>query len=321
MQAAVPINIAQAFVLGAGLGTRLRPLTDDLPKPLVPIFNKPLITFALDHLIAADVESFVVNTHHLPERFPDSLGEGSYRGCPLTLVHEPILLETGGGIKNAERFLDAGQSFFVYSGDILTDLPLTPLIDEHFRRKNDVTLALRSTGVASNVAFQDGRVVDIGRRRGLAGNYDYANISLWNRTAFQHFTSGEKISFVPVLANWIAKGGRIGGVVVEEGEWFNLSSPEEYLRVHQIIAEEKWRPAYLADPDWPQHVSPQAQLERNTHIRGWSAIGPQARIGSEAVVEDSVVWSGAQIASCTSLKRCIVRSHKSAEGTLVDTII
>jgi NDP-sugar pyrophosphorylase family protein len=68
--------IAQAFVLGAGLGKRLRPLTDDLPKPLVPIFSKPLITFALDHLIAAGVKDFVVNTHHLPERWIQSLGKG-----------------------------------------------------------------------------------------------------------------------------------------------------------------------------------------------------------------------------------------------------
>src|SRR5215469_13592196 len=132
MQGSVSMRIAQAFVLGAGLGTRLRPLTDDLPKPLIPIFNKPLITFALDHLIAAGVESFVINTHHLPDRFADSLGQGNYRGYPLTLVHEPILLETGGGIKNAESLLSKTPTFFVYSGDILTDLPLTPLIDEHF---------------------------------------------------------------------------------------------------------------------------------------------------------------------------------------------
>ena len=120
--------ITQAFVLGAGLGTRLRPLTDELPKPLVPVFGKPLITFAFDHLLAAGVRRFVVNTHHLPELFRDSLGNGTYRSCPLSLVHEPVLLETGGGIKNAEPLLTE-SSFLVYSGDVLTDLPLAPLIE------------------------------------------------------------------------------------------------------------------------------------------------------------------------------------------------
>src|SRR5437762_13482222 len=66
--------ITQAFVLGAGLGTRLRPLTEDLPKPLIPIFQKPLITFALDHLCSAGVKSFIINTHHRPERFADVFG-------------------------------------------------------------------------------------------------------------------------------------------------------------------------------------------------------------------------------------------------------
>src|SRR5262249_39210998 len=155
-------------------------------KPLVPVFGKPLITFALDHLMAAGVRRFVVNTHHFPELFRDSLGTDSYRSCPIDLIYEPVLLDTGGGIKNAEPLLTE-QSFLVYSGDILTDLPLTPLIEEHFRSRNDVTLALRSTGLGTQVAFRDGRILDVGNRRGYPGNYDYANVSIWNASAFAHF--------------------------------------------------------------------------------------------------------------------------------------
>src|SRR5581483_376282 len=72
--------ITQAFVLGAGLGTRLRPLTDELPKPLIPIFQKPLITFCLDHLIAAGIERFVINTHHLPDQLGALFPDKFYRG-------------------------------------------------------------------------------------------------------------------------------------------------------------------------------------------------------------------------------------------------
>src|ERR1044071_845597 len=90
-------EITQAFVLGAGLGTRLRPLTDDLPKPLVPIFQKPLITFALDHLIDIGIEKFFVNTHHRPERFAEVFPE-RYRDRRIQFSHEPELLETAGGI-------------------------------------------------------------------------------------------------------------------------------------------------------------------------------------------------------------------------------
>ena len=126
------------------MGTRLRPMTEHKPKPLVPIFQKPLITFSLDHLCSVGVESFAINTHRLAEQFEQTFAEGNYRGVPLQLLHEPDLLETGGGIKNAESALRA-EPFIVYSGDILTDIDLEVLIDDHFAMKNDVTLVLRET--------------------------------------------------------------------------------------------------------------------------------------------------------------------------------
>jgi NDP-sugar pyrophosphorylase family protein len=102
-------EITQAFVLAAGLGTRLRPLTDELPKPLIPIFQKPLVTFALDHLIGVGVNRFVINTHRHPELFQSFFADARICGFPITLVHEPDLLETGGGIKNAKAFSAANR--------------------------------------------------------------------------------------------------------------------------------------------------------------------------------------------------------------------
>src|SRR5206468_9601497 len=188
-------RITQAFVLGAGLGTRLRPLTDEFPKPLIPIFQKPLITFALDHLIGTGVNKFVVNTHKQPELFESFFRDMGYAGHSVTLVHEPDLLETGGGIKNAERHLGS-DPFLTYSGDILTDINLQPLVDEHFHRGNDVTLALRDTGLASDVAFRDHRIVDVANRYGIAGNVDFANIAIWNSGVFERIPERQKISFI-----------------------------------------------------------------------------------------------------------------------------
>lgn len=311
--------ISQAFVLGAGLGLRLRPLTEDLPKPLVPIFQKPLITFALDHLIAAGVESFVINTHHLPEHFDRFFKGGQYRDLPVRLAHEPVLLETGGGIKNAQPHL-GNEPFLAYSGDVLTDLSLAPLIEEHFRSGNDVTLALRETGLAANVAFRDGRVIDIGNRYGHAGNYDYANVSVWNPAIFSRIPPHEKISFIPILADWIGAGGKVGGVISQEGRWFNLGSRAEYLAVHRTIAE-GWRPAYVRDAAWPQEVAPDAVLEPDVEVRGVSCIGAGSRVGTGALIEDSILWPGAQIASHSQLKNCIVRTHGRAEGDLEDAVV
>src|SRR5437867_12393567 len=185
-------TITQGFVLGAGLGIRLKPLTDDLPKPLVPIFQKPLITFALDHLIELGVSRFVINTHRLPEVFQSSFGENGYAGHSVTLVHEPVLLQTGGGIKNVERYLGS-EPFVTYSGNILTNMDLQPLIDEHFRRGNDVSLALRATRFAPGVAIRYHRVVYISSSYRLAGNYDFANIAVWIREFMRRSPQSRKI--------------------------------------------------------------------------------------------------------------------------------
>jgi len=306
-------QITQAFVLGAGLGKRLRPLTDDLPKPLVPIFQKPLITFALDHLIEIGVSRFVINTHKLPESFQDVFGGNGYRGCSMTLVHEPDLLETGGGIKNAERYLGV-EPFITYSGDILTDIPLQPLIDEHFHRGNDVTLALRETGLAAGVALRDHRVVDISCRYGVPGNYDFANIAVWNREIFREIPPHRKISFVPIIGDWIGQGGKIGGVVMNDGTWFNITSRAGYFEVHRTISRQRWQPHYVNDPDWRMPVHKTAIVDPSAQLRGCTVVGRDCRVGAEAILEDTILWPGAEIASKSQLQGCIVRSQKQASG-------
>jgi mannose-1-phosphate guanylyltransferase len=306
-------KITQAFVLAAGMGTRLRPLTDELPKPLIPIFQKPLVTFALDHLIGIGVDRFVINTHRLPELFQSFFAERDYAGFPTTLVHEPDLLETGGGIKNAESYFGS-QPFLTYSGDILTDVELQPLIDEHFRRGNDVTLALRHTGLASAVALRDQRVVDISNRYGVAGNFDFANIAVWNSAIFQRIPPRKKISFIPIIGDWIGQGARIGGIALDDGNWFNIGSRKEYLDVHRMISNKHWRPAYLKKRDWAEAVAESAHVDPSAQLRGCTVVGRNCRVGADAILEDTILWPDAEIASQSRLEACIVRSRKKVTG-------
>ena len=150
----------KAFVLGAGLGTRLRPLTERRPKPLVPLYGKPLITFGFDHLIASGITSFIVNTHHCPEAYDQLLPGARYRGFPVEYRHEPILLDTGGGIKNVESFV-GNEPFVAYNGDILTDFPLRPAIDRHLESGNLATMVLRSSGGPLHIQSRDGLVTEV----------------------------------------------------------------------------------------------------------------------------------------------------------------
>ncbi len=306
-------TITQAFVLAAGLGTRLRPLTDDLPKPLIPIFQKPLITFALDHLINAGVERFVINTHKQAKLFENFFCDNEYDGHSVTLVHESDLLETGGGIKNAERYF-GGDPFLTYSGDILTDISLQPLIDEHFRRGNDVTLALRNTGLASDVALHDHRVVDIVNRYGTTGNLDFANVAVWNPSVFKQIPSRQKISFIPIVADWIGKDGKIGGLMMNDRKWFNIGSRAEYLDVHRTILREHWMPYYIRTRDWPERIAKSATVDPSAEVRGCSVVGENCHVDAGAVLEDTILWPASQIASKSQLYGCIVRSQKKVSG-------
>jgi mannose-1-phosphate guanylyltransferase len=311
-------RVRKAFVLGAGLGTRLRPLTNLLPKPLLPIFGKPLITFALDHLRQFGIERFWINTHHLPEKFSTLFPADEYDGAHLELVFEENLLDSGGGMKNLEQRIGE-EVFIVYSGDILTDLPVKHLVDEHLSRENDVTLALRRTGLSTAISWhrESGRIVDffgaLGSRK--PGEYDFAGISVWNSSVWSRIPKATKISFVPIVVEWLKSEGRIGGVVLEEGRWFNIGSRAEYLRVHQIIAEEGWSPDYLRGAHWPLQVEASAEISPQSRIEGASYVGTRCSIEADVLLQNSILFPGSLISHGAALHSCIVGGVKVERGT------
>ncbi len=315
--------IRQAFVLGAGLGTRLRSLTESLPKPLVPIFQKPLITFAFDHLIDAGCERLIVNTHHQPECFAALFPAGEYRGRPLTLRHEPVLLETGGGIANVADLLGE-EPFLVYNADILTDLPLAPLIESHTRAENLVTLALRSGGGPQQVAFdpRSGRILDIRGQLGTGApdEFVFTGVYVVDPKFTRLLTAGVKRSVIPTFLEIIASGGKLGGVVLDEGNWWDVGTRDAYLQLHRDLPALSF-PSFPAEQDWRQTVHPTADLDKEATLSGCSVLGRDTRVGEGAQLHDTIVWPGAQIASRSYLRNCIVRSHQIARGTHNDVDI
>lgn len=314
----------KAFVLGAGLGTRLRPLTDQLPKPLIPVFHRPLITCAFEHLLGAGVREFVVNTHHLPERYAEAFPEGTYRDAPITFRHEPVLLETAGGIANIADLVE-GESFIVYNGDILTDLPLRPLIEEHQKGRNLVTLVLRSTGPARHIALDSssGTVTDIRGKLGTGnvGTHQFTGIYAVSPEFMPHLTPGKVESVIPVWLELIRRRERIGAVVVDEGQWWDLGDRETYLDAHATLwrGVENGQLKYLAMDSPAQHVSfvaPDAEVHPSATLRGVNVISSGAVVGSNATLRDCLVWPGGKVAALAYLTRCIVRGGMTAEGVL-----
>ena len=292
--------MTKAFILGAGLGNRLRPLTGRLPKPLVPLVHRPLASWAMAACERAGIRHFAINTHHLPEAW-----EGFGAGADVTLFHEPVLLETGGGLKNIAAWIGE-DPLLIHNGDIFSTMSLDQLIAAHESSGLPVTLALRSEGIAKHIAL-DGTgtlVTDIRKNLGIAdGTHVFSGIYCVNPCFLDRIPAGEKISVIPAFLE-LAKAGELGAIVLDEGVWLDLGDRDSYLQAHRELA---LAPAIHEAAS----VEPGAQVER-------SIIAPGAMIEAGAVVRDSVVWSGGRVKADAMLDRCIVFSETAVAGTHQD---
>jgi len=230
-------QINTAFILGAGLGTRLRPLTENTPKPLLGIGGRPIITYAMAHLRAVGVKRFIVNTHHCAEKYAEAFPNGHWCDVPITFRHEPVLLDTAGGIKNIEDLITEEERIIVYNGDIITNMPIELLIRKHFELNTSVTLALRSSGSLLNVNVdKEGFVCDmrhILKNEGVKSCL-FAGIYIVEKSFLKRLTAGKIESIVLPLVEMIKENPHsVGGVVIDDGSWYDVGSLEEYDKLNQ----------------------------------------------------------------------------------------
>ncbi|MES2706866.1 MAG: sugar phosphate nucleotidyltransferase [Verrucomicrobiota bacterium] len=303
------MSLKKAFVLGAGLGTRLRPLTGVLPKPLIPVHHKPLIVRAFEHLRSAGVSEFVVNTHHLPQAYETAFPAGEWEGCPLTFRHEPVLLETGGGLANVADLFQDG-TFLVYNGDILTDLPLAPAVAAHQAAGNLVTLLLRRDAALRNVAFDaaTGRVLDLRNSRNTdhPDQRGFTGIYLVEPGFFRYLIPGKIESVVAGFLRAIEAGEKIGGFPADDGIWLDLGDRASYLEAHRLGRGIPF-PAFAP---WSREetavIHPDARVEAGAIVDAASSVGPGAVVEAGTVLENTIVWPGARVPAGTRLSGEIV---------------
>jgi NDP-sugar pyrophosphorylase family protein len=276
-------------------------LTDRLPKPLVTVAHEPILARAFRHL-ALDLgcDRFVVNTHHRAEEYERAFPTGKWEGREVVFRHEPVLLDTGGGLANARDLFPTGESIALYNGDILCDAPLAPLGHAHTRAGADATLLLRSSGALRNVVcktgegeWPEGPVLDLRDLRGADGpRFQFAGIAMIGPRFLDFLPPpGHIISIIPEMARAIDEGLNVRGVVVDEGEWSDLGTPEALLAAHGLFLR----------PDFPRHAPESAAkihaaadvFPGTVDAESW--VGPGCIVPEGCRVERSILLPGARL--------------------------
>ena len=238
----------KAMVLAAGLGTRLRPLTETLPKPLLPVAGRPILEWNLLLLKRHGITEVIINLHHLGDQIVHALGDGARFGLRLAYSHEPTLLGTSGGIKQAAPFLKDGP-FLVINGDTLSECDLTALIAAHRASAALATLAVRDDLEASTwgpvTLDAHGRILQINGNPPLAEPraalpaFMFAGIHVMEQAVLNAIPSGPG-SIIDVYGSLLRQGRPLHGYRMS-GYWSDIGSPERYAQAQRDVAEGRLR--------------------------------------------------------------------------------
>jgi len=296
----------RALVLAAGLGTRLRPLTDDLPKPLLPVLGQPLLGLTLRRLAAVGCEAAAINLHHGAGQIRRAFG-GEHAGLPLTWSEEPLLLGTLGALGPLAGFFAAADLALVVNGDSLCRWPLAELLARHLATGALATLLLAAR--ADPADFGGGVAVDRAgkllwlRSAGAPGDRGtlrrvFAGAHVLSRRLLQRIAADPAPApadfvrdlYEPLLAD---QPGCLDSLTTGR-RWHDLGTPRRYL---------------AATLDWTGArglwISPAAAVAPTATVRR-SSLEAGARVAAEAIVEDSVLLPGASVGAGCEVRDSIL---------------
>jgi mannose-1-phosphate guanylyltransferase len=328
----------QAIVLAGGEGTRLRPLTETIPKPVLPLAGKPMIAYMIEWLGRHGVEEVIVSCGFLAEAMRGPLAQ--IDGPAIRYLEEPQALGTAGAIKYAEQLL--GDRFLALNGDLLSDLDLGALIDQHDRTGATATLALHPVADPSAYGLvrreADGEIREF-IEKPSPDQVDSDEISagayVLERSVLELIPAGRGVSIEHEIFPRLVGEGLFGRRL--EGYWLDIGTPQRYLQATRDILErrvltstgEQLEPDGLLIGDGasvdsaalepPAVIGFGGELASGSTVIGPTAIGPDARIGPSATVERSVLFEGCRIGAGASVREAILAAGVAVtEGASIE---
>jgi mannose-1-phosphate guanylyltransferase/mannose-1-phosphate guanylyltransferase/phosphomannomutase len=330
----------RVMVMAAGLGTRLRPLTYEIPKPIVPVANRPVAEHLLRLLARQGFTEVIANLHWFPDTIEATLGDGSAHGVALTYRREEELLGTAGGVRNVADFLmEGGDSFVVMAGDALTDVDLAGLVRAHQSHGGVATLAVRRVANVSEygvvITGSDGRIQGFQEKPDPAEALsDLANCMIYafRPEVFEYFPDDPAPDFAKDVFPILLEHDVPFHAHTIDAYWNDVGSLPEYLQGNLDALEG----AVEVDPsgermsgsDDEEIPAPQeggwtlsgsalvgegAEIGAGARLDGPLVIAPGARIGENACVRRSVLLAGTRVPPDALVAGAIV----GARGALV----
>jgi NDP-sugar pyrophosphorylase family protein len=299
----------KGLILAGGKGTRLRPLTLNTPKPIVPVANQPFLLYQIDLLRSAGIDDVILSLSYQPRKIEDLLKDGSDYGVTIHYAVEGTPLGTGGAFKNAEHWIDS--STVVFNGDVLTALDLSAVIAQHKTTAAAATLVLTPVDNPSAYGLveteTDGRVrrfIEKPSANEITCRTINAGIYVLEPSVLRYMPQGEPYSFERGLFPTLLENKEVVMSYVREDYWIDIGSPTKYLEVHHDILSGRF-----ASPRVPQSsldrallppgavVDSKSIVDADVTIRSGvrienSVIGKNCKIEEGAHVVDSVIWAG-----------------------------
>lgn len=320
----------KAVILVGGEGTRLRPLTCNLPKPMVPVVNRPFLDHTIEYLKRHRIQEIILAMGYLPGRIQEHFGDGSKLGVKLTYVTEASPLGTAGAVKNLAQHLD-DKPFLVFNGDMFTDIDLTKVVSFHRRRAAMATIVL--TRVDDPTKYGTVEADDKGKVRRFVEKPNWEAVTSFMINAGTYVVDPAVLDYIPDNTYFMFERGVFPALLSEgkpvysypsDAYWIDLGTPEHYLRLHHDLLQGKSTRFSLAGGEGKPQLGQGSRLDSSVRITGSVLIGNNCTVGSGvkligpcvigndchlgegAVVEGSVVWDGTRIGAGASLKNCIV---------------
>ncbi|MFL5843913.1 MAG: sugar phosphate nucleotidyltransferase [Solirubrobacteraceae bacterium] len=306
----------QAVILVGGEGTRLRPLTSNMPKPVVPLVDRPFMAYMLEWVRRHGVDDVIMSCGFKADAVREALGDGSAYGVRLRFVEEPEPRGTAGALKYAEEFL--ADRFLMLNGDVLTDMDLTAQIAQHEATGAVGTLAL--VPVADPSAYGLVRTHDDNAVKGflekpsadqIDTNLISAGAYVLERSVLDMIEPGQNVSIEREVWPRLVGNG-LYAFPHQKAYWLDIGTPQTYLKASSDILEGFVETAAV------ERIGAGCVIAEDAHVGSTVVLGDGVSIGAGARVERAVVLAGTSIGAGCELEDCIVAGGTSiGDGTVV----